>query len=78
MVVTLGASARYALLGPRVKLTPERGHILYPANRPPVLVTIHPSYLLRIRDKEDQRRDFVSDLHKAAEFRPPVKADSQP
>ncbi|MGO6672520.1 hypothetical protein AB9E23_17110 [Rhizobium leguminosarum] len=66
---------------PRVKLTPERGHILYPANRPPVLVTIHPSYLLRIRDKEDQRRqrrDFVSDLHKAAEFRPPVKADSQP
>ncbi|MGO8098511.1 UdgX family uracil-DNA binding protein [Rhizobium leguminosarum] len=81
LVVALGASALYALLGPRAKLTPERGHILHPENRPPVLVTIHPSYLLRIRDEEDQRRqrrDFVSDLHKAAEFRPPVKADSQP
>ncbi|MGO7545406.1 hypothetical protein AB9E34_06490 [Rhizobium leguminosarum] len=34
---------------------------------------IHPSYLLRIRneaDRDQQRRDFVSDLHKAAEFRP--------
>ncbi|NEK20099.1 UdgX family uracil-DNA binding protein [Rhizobium leguminosarum] len=81
LVVALGASALYALLGPRAKLTPERGHILHPENRPPVLVTIHPSYLLRIRDEEDQRRQrrtFVSDLHKAAEFRPPVKADSQP
>ncbi|TAU71619.1 uracil-DNA glycosylase [Rhizobium ruizarguesonis] len=73
LVVTLGASALYALLGPKAKLTPERGHILHPANRPPILVTIHPSYLLRIRDKEEQqrqRREFVSDLHKAAAFRP--------
>ncbi|MBY3038429.1 UdgX family uracil-DNA binding protein [Rhizobium leguminosarum] len=72
LVVTLGASALYALLGPKVKLTPERGHILHPENRPPVLVTIHPSYLLRIRDEAEQRRqrrDFVSDLHKAVEFR---------
>jgi len=73
LVVTLGASALYALLGPKLKLTPERGHILYPANHPPVLVTIHPSYLLRIRDEAEQQRlrlDFVSDLHKAAGFRP--------
>ncbi|MBX4955985.1 UdgX family uracil-DNA binding protein [Rhizobium lentis] len=73
LVVALGASALYALLGPKVKLTPERGHILQPANHPPVLVTIHPSFLLRIRDeaeRERQRRAFVSDLHKAAEFQP--------
>ncbi|UVD59558.1 UdgX family uracil-DNA binding protein (plasmid) [Rhizobium sp. Pop5] len=73
LVVALGATALYALLGPKAKLTLQRGHILYPANHPPVLVTIHPSYLLRIRDEEDrhrQRRDFVSDLHRAAEFRP--------
>ncbi|RFB82114.1 uracil-DNA glycosylase [Rhizobium leguminosarum bv. trifolii] len=72
LVVSLGASALYALLGPKAKLTPERGHILHPANHPPVLVTIHPSYLLRIRDEAERhrlRRDFVSDLHKAAEFR---------
>ncbi|WP_246705355.1 uracil-DNA glycosylase family protein [Rhizobium sp. WYCCWR 11152] len=66
LVVTLGATALYALLGPKVKLTPERGHILHPENR------------LRIRDEAEQRRDFVSDLHKAVEFRSPVKADSQP
>ncbi|ANM14076.1 MULTISPECIES: UdgX family uracil-DNA binding protein [unclassified Rhizobium] len=73
LVVSLGASALYALLGPKAKLTPERGHILHPANHPPVLITIHPSYLLRIRDEAERhrlRRDFVSDLHKAAEFRP--------
>ncbi|OWV65939.1 DNA polymerase [Rhizobium sp. N122] len=72
LVVSLGASALYALLGPKAKLTPERGHILHPANHPPVLVTIHPSYLLRIRDEAERhrlRRDFVSDLHKAAVFR---------
>ena len=73
LVVALGASALYALLGPKVKLTPERGHILQQPNRPPVLVTIHPSYLLRIRDEAEghrQRRDFVSDLHKAKAFLP--------
>ncbi|ABC93667.1 probable DNA-directed DNA polymerase protein (plasmid) [Rhizobium etli CFN 42] len=71
LVVALGASALYALLGPKAKLTPERGHILQPANHPPVLVTIHPSYLLRIRDEAEQDRQhqaFVSDLHRAAEF----------
>ncbi|MBB3352550.1 UdgX family uracil-DNA binding protein [Rhizobium lentis] len=71
LVVALGASALYALLGPKAKLTPERGHVLQPANHPPVLVTIHPSYLLRIRDEAEQQRQrqaFVSDLHRAAEF----------
>ncbi|MBX5169832.1 UdgX family uracil-DNA binding protein [Rhizobium sp. NZLR1b] len=71
LVVALGASAVYALLGPKVKLTPARGHILQPANHSPVLVTIHPSYLLRIRDEAERHRlrlEFVSDLHKAAEF----------
>ncbi|QSY97401.1 UdgX family uracil-DNA binding protein (plasmid) [Rhizobium bangladeshense] len=71
LVVALGASALYALLGPKAKLTPERGHILQSANHPPVLVTIHPSFLLRIRDEAEQhrqRRAFVSDLHRAAEF----------
>ncbi|RFB84748.1 uracil-DNA glycosylase [Rhizobium leguminosarum bv. trifolii] len=71
LVVSLGASALYALLGPKAKLTPERGHILHPANHPPVLVTIHPSFLLRVRDEAERHRlhlEFVSDLHKAAEF----------
>jgi DNA polymerase len=54
-----------------VKLTPERGHILTPENHPPVLVTIHPSFLLRIREEEDvarQRANFIEDLHRAVQY----------
>lgn len=71
LVVALGATALYALLGPRVKLTPERGHILRPSGHAPILVTIHPSYLLRIRDETDARRnraEFVADLRNASSF----------
>lgn len=71
LVVALGATALYSLLGPKVKLTPERGHVLRLANHPPVLVTIHPSYLLRIRDEDDalaNRKKFVLDLEQAAAF----------
>ena len=53
------------------QLMPERGHILHQPNRPAILVTIHPSYLLRIRDEAEEcrrRRDFVSDLHKTKAF----------
>jgi DNA polymerase len=44
---------------------------LRPANHPPVLVTIHPSYLLRIRDEDDalaNRKKFVLDLEQVAAF----------
>ncbi|UWU18299.1 UdgX family uracil-DNA binding protein (plasmid) [Rhizobium sullae] len=71
LVVALGATALYSLLGPKVKVTAERGRVLQPANHPPVLVTIHPSYLLRIRDEEDanvNRANFVKDLTNATAF----------
>lgn len=71
LVVALGATALYSLLGPKVKLTAERGNILRLANYPPVLVTIHPSYLLRIRDEQDaraNRKKFVLELAQAAAF----------
>ena len=71
LVVALGATALYSLLGPKVKLTPVRGHILTPENHPPVLVTIHPSFLLRIRDDEDiarHRANFIADLRHAVQY----------
>ncbi|PKA42191.1 uracil-DNA glycosylase [Rhizobium sullae] len=71
LVVALGATALYSLLGPKVKVTAERGRVLQPENHPPVLVTIHPSYLLRIRDEEDanvNRANFVKDLTNATAF----------
>lgn len=65
LIVALGATALYVLMGRSVGLTKERGHVLPAASGTPVLVTIHPSYLLRIRDHDDresERRRFVGDL----------------
>ncbi|MBO9136545.1 UdgX family uracil-DNA binding protein [Rhizobium sp. B230/85] len=65
LIVALGATALYALMGRSVGLTKERGHVLQAANGMHVLVTIHPSYLLRIRDHDDresERRRFIGDL----------------
>jgi DNA polymerase len=49
----LGATAAYVLMGRSVGLKKERGHVLQAANIIQILVTIHPSYLLRIRDHDD-------------------------
>jgi DNA polymerase len=68
--VALGATALYSLMGRSVGLTKERGHILQAANGTPVLVTIHPSYLLRIRDHDDrdsERQRFVNELKSIGE-----------
>lgn len=71
MIVALGATALYTLMGRGIGLMEKRGHILKAVDGTSVLVTIHPSYLLRIRDKDDartQRAAFVSDLAKIAAF----------
>ncbi len=65
LIVALGATALHALMGRSVGLKNERGHVLQAVDGTPILVTIHPSYLLRIRDHDDresERRHFVSDL----------------
>jgi uracil-DNA glycosylase family protein len=65
LLVALGATALYTLMGRSVRLTKERGNVLRAPNDVPLLVTIHPSFLLRIRDHEDRNRErarFVSDL----------------
>jgi DNA polymerase len=65
LIVALGATALYALMGRSGGLTRERGHVLPAATGTPILVTIHPSYLLRIRDHDDresERQRFISDL----------------
>jgi DNA polymerase len=65
LIVALGATALYALMGRSVGLTKEQGHVLQAINGTHILVTIHPSYLLRIRDhadRESERRRFVGEL----------------
>lgn len=65
LIVALGATALYALMGRAVRLTQERGRVLTAGGGMPLLVTIHPSYLLRLRDpkdRDDERSRFVREL----------------
>ncbi|MEJ8572466.1 UdgX family uracil-DNA binding protein [Microbaculum marinum] len=68
LVVALGASAARGVLGRTVAVNASRGLPIESPDTPPVLVTVHPSYLLRIRDRDDaerERRRFVEDLQRA-------------
>lgn len=65
LVVALGATAAYSLLGKSAKVTRDRGQVLSTEGRPPVLVTIHPSALLRISHQPGAalaQARFVDDL----------------
>jgi uracil-DNA glycosylase len=68
-IVALGATAARSLLGRSVTITKARGQTLRLASGTAAFVTIHPSYLLRIEDEGDKRREyenFVADLRPAA------------
>jgi DNA polymerase len=73
LLVALGATAARAVLGKTVSIARFRGRILPGRGNNRVLVTIHPSYLLRIQggDNEVEKADaylrFVNDLRVCAE-----------
>ena len=67
--MALGATALASLLGRRAGVLKNRGDLITTPAGYPVLVTIHPSYLLRIRNRVDaaaERGRFVKDLAKIA------------
>jgi DNA polymerase len=67
-IVALGATAGRSLFGKVITIGRARGQDLRLADGTLAFVTIHPSYLLRIKDKADQRREFrafVADLRLA-------------
>jgi uracil-DNA glycosylase family protein len=69
LVVALGASAARSLIGRVVTITSVRGQALTLADGTPLVVTIHPSALLRIREEADKHAAyaaFVKDLKFAA------------
>ena len=71
VIVALGASAARSLLGRPVTITKLRGRRLELSDGTAALVTIHPSFLLRIRDAADKKREyahFVADLRLAAKI----------
>jgi uracil-DNA glycosylase family 4 len=62
--VALGATAARSLLGRTVTISRVRGEVLQVEDMR-MLVTIHPSYLLRIENDDDKAREyarFVADL----------------
>jgi DNA polymerase len=69
VVVALGATATRVLLGPALRVTKDRGRGLRSPLGPDVLVTVHPSSILRVADPDERRAAmsaFVRDLRKAA------------
>jgi DNA polymerase len=68
-IVALGASAARAVLGRTVVISKVRGQLLPNEDGSRSVVTIHPSYLLRIRDDADKAAEyarFVADLRMCA------------
>ena len=69
LVVALGATASQALLGPRFRVTRERGKLRESPLAPRVVATVHPSSILRAADRRDaEMAAFVKDLRAAAKL----------
>lgn len=69
VIVALGATAAQALLGPKFRVTKQRGEFIESKLAPYVMATVHPSSILRAPDDETRRleyRQFVDDLKKIA------------
>jgi len=65
VLILLGATAARSLFGKPVAVTKNRGVIEAPQLAAKVILTVHPSYLLRIPDpakKEEEYANFVKDL----------------
>jgi uracil-DNA glycosylase len=65
VVVALGATAAFALGGRGVQVTRDRGKLLPHRSAEALVVTIHPSFLLRMPDPDVKAREyerFVEDL----------------
>ena len=69
VLVALGATASQSLLGPKFRVTKQRGEFLESDLAPYVMATVHPSSILRAPDDETRRlelRRFIDDLKKLA------------
>jgi uracil-DNA glycosylase family protein len=68
-IVALGATAARSLFGRPITIAKLRGRMVQLPDGTAAFVTIHPSFLLRIKDdadKEREYRNFVDDLRLAA------------
>jgi DNA polymerase len=70
LVVALGATAARAVFGKTMPIGRNRGSVLELGGGAKALITVHPSYLLRVEedDKEREFALFVADLKVAAPY----------
>jgi DNA polymerase len=71
LVVAMGATAAQCVFGKLTQINKNRGRVIELADGVKALVTVHPSYLLRLPDEEAKAREylrFVDDLKIAADF----------
>lgn len=70
LLVALGATATRSLLGRATPIGSNRGKLREYAPGVSLLITVHPSFLLRVpkRDKDDEYDRFVGDLKLAQPF----------
>src|SRR5665647_3635766 len=69
LVVAMGATAAQSVFGKITPINKNRGRLIDLADGIKALVTVHPSYLLRLPDEDARAREyqrFVSDLKIAA------------
>jgi DNA polymerase len=72
VTILLGASAARAVLGRAVTISRERGRPI-PLPGGQAMVTVHPSYLLRLPDEDSKQREYarlVQDLRLARSWIP--------
>ncbi|MGP9811787.1 UdgX family uracil-DNA binding protein [Rhodopseudomonas sp. NSM] len=65
LVVAMGATAAHSVLGKITPINKNRGHLIDRDDGPQLLLTVHPSYLLRLPDADARQREyarFVDDL----------------
>jgi len=76
IVVCLGASAAQSLMGPKARVTRDRGVMLESEFGPPAMLTVHPASILRSPDEASRREAralFRDDMKKVSSFLKSVK-----
>ena len=71
LVVAMGATAAQCVFGKTTPINKNRGRVIELSDCVKALVTVHPSYLLRLPDEEAKAQEyarFVDDLKIAADF----------
>jgi len=65
LIVALGATAVYSVFGRTMPIGKNRGKIIELANGSDGLITVHPSFLLRVfpEDREREYKKFLHDLN---------------